>query len=321
MRKMWMLQQPGPGTFDHHEVPRPADSDLATGEVLLKFAAGTICGSDVPKFLGVHDPDNPYTGRPGVPLHEFVGHVEASKAPEFVRGDRVVGSIAGSRGLAEYVVNPASLMFRLDDSLSDLHATVVQPLSTVLSALSRVQDLAGETVAVIGLGPLGLLFTHALKSMGAARVIGVDRVDRTDVGKAFGIDDLVVGESRVWASGLEDDDERPALVVDAIGHRQEVISDAVRSLRSGGHLLVFGLPEDHYVFAMRSFFRKNLTMSAGATQDWTRFLREAQQHLLDHPGLADDCITDVFSITEAAKAFRSYATPSVGRLKVALVAP
>jgi len=317
--KMWMLQQPGPGTFDYHEVPSPSDCDLATGEVLLKFAAGAICGSDVPKFLGLHDPDSPYTGRPGVPLHEFVGHVEASEAPEFVRGERVVGVIAGSRGLAEYVVNPAHLMFRLDDSLSDVHATVVQPLSTVLSALSRVPDVAGATVAVIGLGPLGLLFTHALKSMGAARVVGVDLVDRTDVGKAFGIDDVVVGESHAWASGLEDAGERPTLVVDAIGHRQEIINDGVRSLRSGGHLLVFGLPEDHYVFAMRSFFRKNLTMTAGATQQWTRFLGAAQRHLLDHPGLVDDYITDVYSITEAAAAFRSYATPTVGRLKIALV--
>jgi len=321
MPKMWMLQQPGPGTFDHHEIPRPADSDLTPGEVMLRFGAGGICGSDVPKFLGVHDPDNPYIGRPGVPLHEFVGHVVASKSLEFARGDRLAGTIAESRGLAEYVINPASLMIGLDDRLSDLHATVIQPLATVLSALSQLQQVAGKSVAVLGLGPLGLLFTHVLKSMGAARVIGVDRIDRTDVGKAFGIDELVVGESRTWARAMDDDGRRPVLVVDAIGHRQEVIADGVRSLGSGGHLLVFGLPEDHYVFEMRSFFRKNLTMSAGVTQDWPRFLGAAQQYLLDSPCLADDYITDVFSIAEATEAFGRYAKPSVGRLKVALVAP
>ena len=67
----------------------------------------------------------------------------------------------------------------LDDELSHVEATVVQPLCTVLHQLDRIPEVAGKRVAVIGQGSIGLLFSHALKARGAAWVTGVDRVDRT----------------------------------------------------------------------------------------------------------------------------------------------
>ncbi|MEV0381691.1 zinc-binding dehydrogenase [Nonomuraea sp. NPDC050643] len=311
---MWALRQPGPGVFERIEVPVP--DRLADGEVLLRLRAGAICGSDVPKFLGAHDPDNPYTGMVGVPLHEVVGEVAGSNAEGLPPGARVVGIAENSRGLAEYFVTPARLLHRLDSDLDDVSATVVQPLSTVLSTLDRVPAVHGKRVAVLGLGPLGLLFTHVLKSMGAATVIGVDRVDRSGVAQAFGIDELFVGDTRAWSARSG----RPDLCVEAIGHRQDVVADAIEALAPHGHLFVFGLPEDHYVIPMRTFFRKHLTMQGGTTLDWTRFLAEAEKYLLDHPGLPEAYITDVFPVDRAEEAYRRYAFPAEGRLKVAITA-
>lgn len=315
---MWQLQQPGPAAFDRMSVPAPTAEDLGEDEVLLRFACGAICGSDIPKFLGHLDPDNPYTGMPGVPLHELVARVEASTSARFAPGDRVVGIVAQSRGLAEYVVNAARFVHRLDDRLSDVEATVVQPVSTVLSAFGNVGDVAGRSVAVLGLGPLGILFAQIAKARGARHVTGVDRVDRSDVGAAFGIDEVVTGEVRAWASWLSED-ERPELVIDAIGHRQEIVADAVTAAGFGGEILVFGLPEDHYVFPMRTFFRKSLTLWAGATQDWERYLAEAERHVLAHEVLRTGYITEVYPVADAAEAYRRYATPAPGRLKIALV--
>lgn len=317
---MWQLQQPAPSVFDRLEVPEPTETELAADEVLLRFLAGSICGSDIPKFLGNHDPDNPYTGLPGVPLHEFVGRVEASTASHLQRGQRVVGIISESRGLAELVINPASFVCPVDDQLTDIEATIVQPISTVLSAYSHTINPEGRTVAVLGLGTLGLLFAHVAKQLGAAKVIGVDRIDRSAVAGSFGIDECVRSDVRSWANSLSPEDA-PDLIVEAIGHRQEHLNDAIDAVRPHGHILVFGLPEDHYVFPMRTFFRKNLTMWAGYTTDWSRFLSEAQTYLISHRELAQAYITDTYSLDQAAEAYSSYATPTVGRLKIALTPP
>lgn len=315
---MWALRQPGPGRFERVEVATPGEADLGDGEVIVRTGAGAICGSDLPKFRGVVDIDHMQHGEPGAPLHEVVGEVVASRSARLPVGSRVVGRARDFNGLAEYFVNPAEEMHIVAGDVDDVHATIIQPVGTVLSALDRVPDVRGARVAVIGLGPLGLLFTHALKTMGAGAVIGVDRVDRSDVATAFGIDELVVANARQWAGEAWADDKRPALCVDAVGHHQDIIADAVDVLSPHGHLLVFGLPEDHYVIPMRPFFRKQLTMRAGTTTDWPRYLAEAETYLDAHPELRESYITDVYPMSQAEEAFESYGRPAEGRLKVAL---
>lgn len=315
---MWIYQQPGPYRFERLEVEPPDPGTLPDDHVLVRFVAGAICGSDLPKFAGVVDPDNPYTGQAGVPMHELVGRVEASASDRLSVGQRVVGIVARSKGLAELIVNPAEYLVPVDDALGDAHATVVQPLSTVLSALESAPDLTGRHVTVLGLGPLGLLFGHVARERGATRVTGVDRIDRTQEAADFGFDETFASEVAGWADGVTD---RPDLVIDCIGHRQEIVDRAIEVVEPGGHVLVFGLPEDHYVIPMRSFFRKNLTMSAGATQDWQRHLRAAQDHLLRHPDLAPRYVTHEFTLDDAEEAYRCYATPAPARLKVVLHPP
>ncbi|MBM9463622.1 zinc-binding dehydrogenase [Aeromicrobium sp. YIM 150415] len=316
---MWIYRQPGPHRFERLEVDPPVPENLPDDHVLVRFAAGAICGSDLPKFAGVMDPDNPYTGLPGVPMHELVGRVEASRSDRLRPGQRVVGIVAQSKGLSELIANPAGYMIPVDDALSDAHATVVQPLSTVLSALESAPDLAGRRVSVLGLGPLGLLFGHVARRRGAARVTGVDRIDRSAEAASFGFDETVRSEVSAWSRELPDG--RPDLVIDCIGHRQEVVGWAIDAVERNGHVLVFGLPEDHYVVPMRSFFRKNLTMSAGATQDWQRHLAGAQEYLLASPELADRYVTHEFALDDVEEAYWCYATPAPGRLKVVLRPP
>lgn len=317
---MWQYHQPAPSEFQRSEVREPTGDCLEQGEVLVRFRAGAICGSDIPKFLGYHDSDNPDTGLPGAPLHEIVGTIETSRDTALKEGQRVVGIAKGSRGLSEVIRNPAHLLFPVDDRLNDVEATVVQPVSTVLSTLSHAGELEGKRVAVFGLGPLGLLFTHVAKSLGASEVIGIDRVDRSDVAARFGIDRMIHGEVREWARTCPAE-EAPDIVIEAIGHRQEHLADAVDGVRDEGKLIIFGLPEDHYVFPMRRFFRKNLTLWAGTTRDWQAFLRQAQQYLIEHPSLCDAYVTDVFPIVRVDEAFRSYSVPRRGRIKVVLTPP
>ncbi len=284
--------------------------------MLARLHAGGICGSDLPSFLGRRNPFVDFLGEPGYPLHEVVGEVVDG---ELATGTRIVGWAEGHHGLAEYFVSRVDAIIALDDGeLSDAEATVIQPLCTVLHQLDRIPDVAGRRVAVIGQGPIGLLFSHALKARGAASVTGVDRVDRSDVAAAFGVDECVWDDAAAWARGLSED-VRPELVVEAVGHHAGPLEAAVDALADGGTVLAFGVPdESHYAFPFTAFFRKHATLLAGAANDRAAALAGARRYLLEHRELLEPYITDVVPIERAQEAFDVAVSPVAGRLKVVL---
>lgn len=317
---MWQFRQPAPSTFERYSVDAPDPATLAEGEVLIRFRAGAVCGSDLPRFRGHTDLGFADFGRPGAPLHEVVGTVEATTVADLQPGVRVVGFARGACGLSEVITTSATSVVPVRKQFDDVTATVAQPLATVFNALAHAPALTGLRVAVLGLGPLGLLFTHVAKALGAARVVGIDRVDRSEVAGQFGIDEVVRGEIRDWArsaASVESFD----VVVEAVGHQQELISDAVEVLDDGGTLIVFGLADEHYVFPMQRFLRKNLTLWAGTTRDWHPHLERAQAHLADHPELATHYVTHTFTLDEVEQAYLLCTTPARGRIKVALTPP
>jgi threonine dehydrogenase-like Zn-dependent dehydrogenase len=308
---VWAFRQPAPYEVERVEVAEPGPP--GPGEVVVRYRVGGICGSDLPAFSGVRNLENPHTGTIGAPLHEIVGDVVVSADERLRVGDRVVGT-AWPVGLQELVTIPAANLHALSPGLSDLEAIVAQPLSTVLCALDRVGELAGLRAAVLGLGPMGVLFAAVLRERGAY-VIGVDRVDRRAVAGVFGIDDVVVGESREWAADVA---PPPDLVIDAVGHSQDLLDDCVSAVRPHGEIFMFGLPEEHYVLPMRRFFRKNLTMRAGVTWNWPRHLAAAERFLLAKRDLAPAYVTHVFPLDDIQHAFLTALRPSAGRLKIAL---
>jgi threonine dehydrogenase-like Zn-dependent dehydrogenase len=134
----------------------------------------------------------------------------------------------------------------------------------------------------------------------------------------FGIDEAVVGQTREWAAGVADAD-RPHLVVDAIGHSQDVLDDCVTAVLPHGEVYLFGLPEEHYVLPVRRFFRKFLTLRAGVTWDWPKHLAAAERFLLEHRDLAPACVTHSYKLSDARDAYLAALRPAAGRLKIALV--
>lgn len=314
---MWTHRLVGPGRLEAREAPAPAEADLTPGELLLRFRAGGICGSDLPKFSGraglAPDPPN------GFPLHELVGEVVASRAPAVGVGQRMVGVPRVFDALSQYVVTRSTEVVAVPAHLSDAEAVVIQPLATVLSALSGVSGIAGARVAVIGQGPLGLLLSHALKTLGAREVTGIDRVDRGAVASGFRVDRTVTASGEAWAAGLRDD-ERPSLVIEAVGHQEDTLRSAVDAVAPGGHIVAFGVPDaETYAFPFERFFRKRLTLTGGTTQDWTRFLLEAIDYLARSPELPTRLITHRVAVTRAQAAFELACVPAPGTLKVVLV--
>lgn len=310
---MWAYRLVAPGVLAPTDAPVP---EPGAGQVLLRTLAGGICGSDLPKFRGSKGmrlgPGGALVpGRPGYPLHEVVGEVTAGPS----RGDRVVGWAAESDALAEYVVTDPAQLHRYDPALAPETAVLAQPLACVLYAL-RCSPVEGARVAVLGLGPMGLLFCHAVRAAGAAHVTGVDPVDRSDVADHFGLDDVVVAPSGVWAAA---DGRPPDVVIEAVGHQTSTLQHAIDGVATGGRIVYFGIPDDdHYPLDMERLMRKNLTLVGGVTRDRAAMLAAADRYLVAHPRLGGDLVTSVFPACECRHAFELASTTGPARRKIVL---
>jgi L-iditol 2-dehydrogenase len=306
-----------PSTITMIDAPTPDPDRLADGDVLLRVLAGGICGSDLPAFRGT----GPVTGHPapvpGGSLHEVVGEVLAARHPRVRVGSRVVGWAAWFDGLAEQVVTRGDDVLEYDPALPPTTAVLLQPLACVLDALAFTPDVRGARVAVLGLGPIGLLFTHALKARGAGHVIGVDLVDRTAEAARFGVDEPVRASAAGWVTGLGAD--RPAVVVEAVGHQVGTLTAAIQAIGLGGHVHAFGIPDDPvYPFPMAEFLRRAGTLSAAAVLRRSDALALANAYLAEHPDLAENYVTDVFELERSQQAFELAARPAPGRAKVVI---
>ena len=289
------------------------------------MVAGGICGSDVPFFRGAPVP--PYAGGGaapvGFPMHEIVGDVVACGAGADVReGTRVVGWADHFDGLADHVVTSAASVAPCPDGWAPEEAVLIQPLACVLYAVERLGDVRGRHCAVVGLGPIGLLFGHVLRDRGARLVSGVDRVDRRDVAAELGIGALHWASSEQWAARITDDD-RPSVVVEAVGHQVSTLQHVLSAVAASGRVFYFGVNDDAvYPLDMGLLLRKNLTLMSGGTLERRRVLSEATAYLGRHPQLVKHLVTHRFDRVDVQAAYEAAALPAPGRLKVVVtVAP
>ncbi|GIF52765.1 threonine dehydrogenase-like Zn-dependent dehydrogenase [Asanoa ferruginea] len=311
---MWAQTILGPFTCARIEVETPGDADVADGQVLLRVLAAGICGSDLPMFRSGSD-----TPIAGYPLHEVAGEVVISRDPTLPVGAKVVGWATAHNAAAEYAVVDGSGLLAYDETLKPVEAIVLQPLACVIAAVrEQLSAVAGATVAVLGLGPIGMLFAHVLKNSGARSVTGVDRVDRSDLAAAFGLDEVVTMSGARWVAGLGE--TRPEIVVEAVGHQVGTFDDAIRAVADRGRVLYYGIPDDAvYPLPMEVFLRKNATLSAGYTRDKRTALAAAAAYLDAHPDLAGRYVTHVRPMDDLQGAFELANRPAKSQLKIVLV--
>lgn len=324
---MWSQRLVAPSTFELTQEPCPRADHLSEGEVLLRVTAGGICGSDLPHFAGRISSSLPADSHrraasvPGYPLHEVVGTVVASKCPDLAAGAEVVGWASGTNALSEYVVVVGAGVCAYDcAALTPTEAVTLQPLACVLFTLAQLGALAGKRVAVLGQGPIGVLFSHALRSAGAAEVVGIDVVSHPDLRDTFGVDVFVHSTSDRWAATIRDH-ERPDVVIEAVGHQVGTLTDAIESVAPDGTVFYFGVTDDDvYPVSLKSMLRKNLSLKSGYVRPPFRrdALLMAADYLAEFPGLAGDYVTHVFGHTEAELAFRRAQHPLPGQHKVVL---
>jgi L-iditol 2-dehydrogenase len=322
---MWAYRLVAPYTFERISLPEKTDDCLKDRQVLLRFLAAGVCGSDLPPFRGVRGkiPGDCGAGAAelaGFPVHEVVGEVLASRHPDHRVGGRVVGWASGFDGLMERVVADGDGLAPYDPALTPALAIGLQPLACVLYALEQLPDLTGRHVAVIGQGSIGLLFSYTAKAAGARHVTGVDPIDRDDVGPAYGVDTVVRATSDRWVSNLNPND-RPDIVIEAVGHQVATLGHAIQAAAPGGTVFYFGVADDDsYPISIRTMLRNNLTLKSGVTLDRHRMLRRADAFAREHPELLTTYLTHTFKVGEVQEAFELACRPAPERIKIAIVA-
>lgn len=247
-------------------VPIPS---IGPGELLVRVRTALTCGTDVKVFRrGYHAK---MIRPPALFGHEMAGDVVAvgDGIAQFRAGQRIVAANSapcdrcffcqhGQQNLcqdllfnngayAEFIRLPARIVqkntYVIPSSLGYKDAALVEPLACAVRGLDESNVHAGDTLAIIGLGPIGLMFVQLAKYAYGAHVIAIARrQEQVDRAMLLGADEgLLMGNHASLATELK---SRTAgrgadMVIEAIGH-PEAWELATQLVRRGGTINFFG---------------------------------------------------------------------------------
>lgn len=215
---------------------------------------------------------------PGVPrLSNAISHYYMKRGEYNLCPDIFFFATPPDHGsFCDYVNHPADFCFKLPDNVSLEEGAMIEPLSTGIYA-SRVAPVTmGDTVAITGAGPIGLMNLLAVKAAGAANVIISDVVEeRLQVAKQIGATRVVRGDAAELRAAAEELTEgRGAdICIEAAGHA-DALNACIKAARPGATVVIIGLPpgdnatlniSDMVVreIKLRPIFRYNNTFPTG----------------------------------------------------------
>lgn len=314
----WAYQVDAPGVVsrvENHEQARP----LERGEVRLRFRAGGLCGSDMPLLQGV-PAELPSSAHNAAPIHEIVGEVVETASDILSVGQRVVGTGGARSGLTELLVESDRTFIPIPDDFTDVEAVPIQSIATVIRAANSFPDITGKSIAVLGLGPIGLAFVHLLRTRGAGRITTVDPIPRQEAAFQYGADEFFAMHSSEWVAQLAPS-ERPEIVIEAVGHQHTTIRDALHAAANWGYVFGFGaVDDDEYALPYREMYERGLTLSSGRTlSGWVDVLNQGRDYLRRYRDDFAGYVSHTIPIEDAQKAYSLYSRPQISRLKVALI--
>jgi L-iditol 2-dehydrogenase len=277
-------------------VPQPGPA-----EVLVKVEAVAICGTDIEilrKGLpAMIEGGTPFNGQ-HVIGHEYVGTVAAlgPSVDEFAVGDRVVVEVhagcgrcercrhgmytsclnyslraKGHRangfttdgGFAEYAVNHINTAFKLPAQIPFDEATLVVTAGTSIYGLDVLGGLiAGESLLVIGPGPIGLMTVACGKALGAEVILAGTRESRLKLGRELGADHVINVRERPLVETVKGLTQRGLgvdLVIECSGS-PDAVNQALYCTKRGGRVCLAAFSSDLVQFDAAHMVRNNIYM-------------------------------------------------------------
>lgn len=336
----------GPGKRAWQDVPDPELID--PGDAIVRVDAVTICGTDLHILGG----DVPAVAEGRILGHEAVGTVvETGLAVGGVKvGDRVLiscisacgrcaycrtgryGQCLGGGGWilghlingtqAEYVRVPFAdtSTYKLPDAVSNDAALLladILPTSYEVGVLNGALR-PGDSVVVVGTGPIGLAAIATAKLLSPSLIVAVDKAaPRLEAAKQFGADMTVLpGDATVEQIKAATDGLGADVVIEAVG-TPAAFELCTRLVRPGGHVANIGVHGAPAVLHLEDLWIKDVTITTGLvdTSSTPTLLRMTAAGRFD----AGAFITHRFGLREMQEAYDVFSRPAdTGALKVAL---
>lgn len=314
--------------YRYEDVEKPVADD---NSVVLEVKACGICGSDIPRIYSAGTYSYPL-----IPGHEFAGQALVdgkikrygvfplipcmecnccqNKQYEMCSNYSYLGSRTHG-GFAEYVKVPKWNLIELPDNVTFEQAAMLEPLAVAVHAIRQSRVSSYDTVAVCGLGTIGLFVVMFLKEMGCENILVIGNKDL----QKEKVLSLGVSESQYFDSREEKDIEawidaqtehkKVDVFFECVGKNETLIT-AINCVRPAGIVQLVGnpygdmtLPKKVYWKILRSqlsvYGTWNSSFTHSENDDW-HYVLERLENKLIHP---EEMITHKYSLEELIKGF------------------
>jgi len=336
----------GPNHLEIHEVDTPAPGPQ---DVLIRVEAAAICGSDVSLIDKAWPRQPPYGSF--IPGHEYAGTIAAvGETVDEVRvGDRVaveahlgcmrckncrVGDYTGclnygikghrangfttNGGFAQYVVNHINTVYKIPDTVDFKEASLITNLGCVLYGFETIGGyVVGDTVAIIGPGPLGLISVATAKALCADKVFLIGTRDsRLEMGASLGADRTINAKKEDALQAVLDETGGIGadLVIEASGSLNGP-QMAIEMARRMGKILLLGFPEGEAPTNFAHLGKDNKAMYTVRGEGWANVGRAVSLLKSGKVSLAP-LATHSFGLDDINTAFKTFNERIGGAIKV-----
>ena len=305
---------------------------LGKGDILVKMESCGICGSDLEKVFGKY-------GQPSTRLgHEPAGVISeiGSKVSNFKVGDRVFTHhhvpcyschfcIHGNETMCpkyyETNLSPCGLseeyqvpewnvvhggVLKIPDLMSFDEAAMIEPLACCVRAWHKFSYKKGDSVAILGVGPTGMMHVMLAKDKGLDKIFCLDVIDfRLEFAKKFHVTQTINSNDSSRNEKILNGTENQGvdIVVIATGSLK-ALDDAFNLVRKGGTVILFGVPTkgDTINIDMSKVYSKEITLTTSyAASDYDT--KDALELIESSRINVKSLITHKYTILETQKAF------------------
>lgn len=261
MRKI-VLEQPYKMSMTECEIPQPAKE-----EVRIAVKRIGICGSDPTIYRGLH----PYVSYPLVPGHEISGVIDAvgENVPKSRIGERVTviphlvcghcdacktetynfceelrctGAEADG-AMCDYFCISSEMAIRIPDTMTLDDAALVEPACVAYHGAKRGSIKQGETVLIMGAGPIGVFCMQSCLALGAGKVYIADLdEERLELAKKLGATATI----NVGKQSIKDIEDKIDVFYDCVGEKGFVLNNILEVAKRGSRIVVIGVLQNGY---------------------------------------------------------------------------
>lgn len=333
-----------PHIIELTDLPRPTIN--SPEEVLIRVSSVGICGSEIHAYEGTH----PYRIAPVVLGHEMSGVVEEVGAavtairpgdrvtvdPQWTCGScayckagdinlcpskKVLGTPAWPGAFGEFIVAPQGAVFPIPDQLSELQASLIEPLTVAVHVSHRCEIKPGSSVAILGSGSIGNMVSGVCRIRGAEKIIVADikqhcmDVARECMGATH---DILLPNPHLTESVRDITNGEGVDVAFITADDVQLVEQAVRMVHPRGIVVLIALltnaPLQLNAYDIIGKERKIIGSSMSNSQD----VEEAIQYIANGKIKPEAIVTHRLPIEEAATAMELARNKTDGAIKVNL---